>query len=68
MEQLEYSETSGNHPKGKNTTFSTRPKFEIKKAKVVGTSTGEKCGLSLPLRYVHNYHVVVFCHLFTYVD
>jgi len=44
MEQAEHSETSENHPEGKNTTFSTRRKFEIKKAKVVGTSTAENCG------------------------
>ena len=44
MEQAEYSETSENHLKEKNTTFSTRRKIEIKKAKVVCNRTAENCG------------------------
>jgi hypothetical protein len=36
MEQAEDSEKSENRTKEKNTTFTTRRKFEIKKAKVVG--------------------------------
>jgi hypothetical protein len=36
MEQAEYTETSENHPEEKNTTFTARRKFEMKKVKVDG--------------------------------
>jgi hypothetical protein len=49
MEQAEYTETSGNHPKEKNTTFTARRKFEMKKAKVVGSRTAENCVWKLAL-------------------